>query len=383
MLTSISLRNFKSFGEEQRIPLRPITILVGPNNSGKSAFMSIGQFVRSSLEMEPEAALVEHGGAEFLFHRPAVDDGRMRIAWTVDLLRYQVELEHRSNTVVQCEEEFLYGYQPGRPTARPLSVSLRGDRWDGEGDLYPIVNHIRFPPRRPFSILRAVLGQPDYAALCSNITLPLLNSRLVKLSLAALHEDARVVHEPRLESSGAGLAAVLALWRGADPDRAQRLDDFLHRCLPEVKRALVKPGAVDGTQRLWIQQTDGEMFDAGHVSDGVLFFVALAMHAIDATPGSVLFVDEPEQSIHPRRLGEVVEFFRRIVDEYQCQFVVATHSPILLNQFRDEPEAIVLFRRGEQGTQVKTLDQVPDLVDALRKAEPGEMLANGFFNDAF
>ena len=46
MLSSITLRNFKSFGEEQTIPLRPITVLVGPNNSGKSAFMNIGQFVR-------------------------------------------------------------------------------------------------------------------------------------------------------------------------------------------------------------------------------------------------------------------------------------------------------------------------------------------------
>ena len=108
-----------------------------------------------------------------------------------------------------------------------------------------------------------------------------------------------------------------------------------------------------------------------------------AMHAIEAEPGSLLFIEEPEQSIHPRRLGEIVELLRQVVAERKCQVVVVTHSPVLLDAFRDEPEAILLFRRGDTGTRVRSLTEIPALVDALKDAEPGEMLAQGFFEANF
>jgi predicted ATPase len=207
-------------------------------------------------------------------------------------------------------------------------------------------------------------------------------SREIKLDLSALRQDAEVVPEPRLGLDGADLAAVIGLWRGSDPERAEHLHDFVRRCLPEVKHILVRPSPTPAYQRLWVQQDNNEQFDAEHLSDGVLCFIALAMHAIDAAPGSLLFIEEPEQSIHPRRLGDLVDLFRQIVDERKCQVVLATHSAALLNHFRDEPEAIVLFRRGENGTRVNSLTKFPDLMAALEKrAEPGEMLVDGFLNE--
>ena len=84
MLTSITLQNFKSFGEEQTIPLQPITVLVGPNNSGKSCFVSLARFIRDTAMDGGEAAIEEQGGVDFVFHRPPVGDGTMRIGWKID-----------------------------------------------------------------------------------------------------------------------------------------------------------------------------------------------------------------------------------------------------------------------------------------------------------
>jgi predicted ATPase len=109
------------------------------------------------------------------------------------------------------------------------------------------------------------------------------------------------------------------------------------------------------------------------------------MHALDAGAGQMLFIEEPEQSIHPRRLRDLVDLLKELVASKGCQFVIATHSPVLLNAFRDEPEAIVLFRRSETGTRVKRLEDIPELRKALQDedAPPGEMLASGFFNQEF
>jgi predicted ATPase len=232
----------------------------------------------------------------------------------------------------------------------------------------------------PFGGLRAVWRHAPHDP-AAGVLAPLANSREVKLALASLRADAPFANKATLGEDGAGMAAVLSLWRGANPERSEQLDEALRRSLPEIRHALVQPAPEGNKFRLWFQQIDGEQFDAEQTSDGVLFFTGLLMHILDAEPGSVVFIEEPEQSIHPRRLTEVVDLLRRMVQERGCQFVVATHAPALLNEFRDEPEALLLFRRGEHGTQVTPLSEAPKLVEALDRVNPGEMLADGFFND--
>ena len=335
MLKSVTLRNFKSFGEEQTVPLQPITVLVGPNNSGKSSFISVASFLRACLTASDSNVVARGAEVDFLFHRPVTGDSRMYLRWDLGDISHAFEVARQAS-----------------------SAYLTPETWTA-------LRSIRVQASSPYQ----------------QIASPWLNSRVVKLALPALQEDARVVESPRLDASGAGLAAVLGLWRNFDMERAARLDAFVHACLPEIKHVLARPG--EGTQRLWVEQTDGEKFDSLHLSDGVLYFIGLAMQVIEAEPGSLLFIEEPEQSIHPRRLAQVVDHLRKAVEQFDCQFVIATHSPVLLNAFRDEPEAIVLFRRGEHGTRTRTLAEVPELVAALRKADPGDLLANGFFNDAF
>jgi predicted ATPase len=373
MLTSITLQNFKSFGEEQTVPLRPITAIVGPNNSGKSNLVSLARFVRNVVDADMSTALQVEGGLTFTFHRPSVGDNTALLGWTTLYGRYFTRLT-----------------TPWAMQTSELLQDVEGhDAWQLEDKLLrpsPELQTVVQPRMAsdPMSGLKMVMSLDhwdcgDYRRIVD----PLISAREINLQLSALRQDAEVVPQPRLGSDGSGLAAVLGLWRGSDPDRAEQLHEFIRRCLPEVRHVFVKPSPEPSYQRLWIQQTDGQQFDAAHVSDGVLFFIALAMHAIEAEPGSVLFVEEPEQCIHPRRVGMIMELFRQVVAQRGCQVVVVTHSPILLNELRDEPESIVLFRRGDQGTRVKQLTEMPHLIDALRDAEPGEMLANGFFDAAF
>ncbi|HSN97831.1 MAG TPA: AAA family ATPase [Candidatus Nanopelagicales bacterium] len=380
MLTSITLQNFKSFGEEQTVPLRPITALIGPNNSGKSNLVSLARFVRNVVEAGFDVATAAEGGEEFLVHRPAVyvpgSDEVLALGWASGEGRYETRFISWRHGLVSHTEALrhaqlgdAWGVQDHKP-----QFAFDIGSFDMEAETFS----------RRMSNLRALMQSEDRAAgSFIDIVAPIVHAREVKLQITALREDAEVVPQPRLSPDGSGLAAVLGLWRGSDPERAEQLHQFVRRCLPEIKHVFVKPSPEPAYQRLWVQQTDGQQFDAQHVSDGVLFFIALAMHAIAAEPGSVLFVEEPEQCIHPRRLGMIMELFREIVAQRKCQVITITHSPVLLDELRDEPESIVLFRRGERGTVVKQLTEIPHLVDALQNAEPGEMLANGFFDAPF
>ncbi|HEX7600455.1 MAG TPA: AAA family ATPase [Polyangiaceae bacterium] len=386
MLTSITLENFRSFGAKQTVPLSPITVLVGPNNSGKSSFMSVGKFVRQIVEtIDVGAELDSPDMKRRVFHRPPEGDPVLGLAWSADKARYSTRVKMDSLLPVTEELVDPAGRTPwGPPAELERLTTVSGQRVIGgtinKLQKLAVAPGLGWPEIEPFGGLRAVWAhaRQDPAA---RLLAPLATSRDVKLALASLRADAPFATKPVLGEDGAGMAAVLSLWRGANPERSEQLDEALRRSLPEIRHALVQPAPEGKKYRLWFQQLDGEQFDAEQISDGVLFFTGLLMHVLDAEPGSVVFIEEPEQSIHPRRLTEVVDLLRHMVQERGCQFVVATHAPALLNEFRDEPEALLLFRRGEHGTQVTPLSDAPKLVEALDKVNPGEMLADGFFND--
>ncbi|MEP6802930.1 MAG: DUF3696 domain-containing protein [Flavobacterium sp.] len=57
MINKISFKNYKLFKEEQTLELRPITILIGKNNSGKSAILKLPTLIAGSLSAEFDEAL--------------------------------------------------------------------------------------------------------------------------------------------------------------------------------------------------------------------------------------------------------------------------------------------------------------------------------------
>ena len=58
MFTEIGIENFKAFGKMQRIPLKPITLLYGPNSSGKSSLMQSLLLLKQTLEESGDDKIV-------------------------------------------------------------------------------------------------------------------------------------------------------------------------------------------------------------------------------------------------------------------------------------------------------------------------------------
>jgi len=68
MFTEIGIENFKAFGKMQRIPLKPITLIYGPNSSGKSSLLQSLLLFKQTLEeasedvvLLPKGTLVDLG----------------------------------------------------------------------------------------------------------------------------------------------------------------------------------------------------------------------------------------------------------------------------------------------------------------------------------
>jgi hypothetical protein len=77
MLNELEITNFKAFSGPEKIPVRPITLLYGPNSSGKSSILHVLLLIKQTLEesenpetlLLPKGRLVDLGGYREFLHR--------------------------------------------------------------------------------------------------------------------------------------------------------------------------------------------------------------------------------------------------------------------------------------------------------------------------
>jgi len=96
------------------------------------------------------------------------------------------------------------------------------------------------------------------------------------------------------------------------------------------------------------------------ISDGTIQTIAL-LTAIFDPRSPLVVIEEPENSIHPRALRNLVEDFRLASEKKQI--LLTTHSPILIDQLK--PEEVWVVRKP--GTETK-IDPLLSLDPSLAEA---------------
>lgn len=120
---------------------------------------------------------------------------------------------------------------------------------------------------------------------------------------------------------------------------------------------------------------DGEVIDMTRASSGeigiVTIFLGLASVIED---GSLIFVDEPEISLHPEWQMQYIDLLLKTFGNFRgCHFVLATHSPLILSDISPENSALVSldFRQRDLERAVDLAGKSPDQVLAAAFRSPG------------
>jgi AAA15 family ATPase/GTPase len=65
-----------------------------------------------------------------------------------------------------------------------------------------------------------------------------------------------------------------------------------------------------------------------------------------APPGGVVGIDEMENSLHPFAIRRLISIFRDEAEVKDLTVVMATHSPVALDEFAAEPDQIFVMEPG-------------------------------------
>jgi len=187
-------------------------------------------------------------------------------------------------------------------------------------------------------------------------------------------------YSEHLSREGENLSQVIEYLYNNERAVFERILESLKRRVPGVTDVQPK---VTEEGRLLLKFQDGAFEDpflARHVSDGTIKMLAYLTLLYDPKPHPLLCVEEPENQLYPKLLGELAEEFRAYA-ERGGQVFVSTHSPDFLNAVRlDE---VFWLAKKEGYTRIFRARDDAQLAAYMAEGDQmGYLWSQGFFEDA-
>ena len=312
MITSMHIENFKCF-KKFDIELGPFNVLIGPNDSGKTAFFQAIQFAKTAK------GIAEYGPVESWYWR-GDKNGKIHIALEASAM--DASEERRVRAVVVDNNK----------------ISLSETRSDGVGG----------PSSKDW--LTNAIGRVDH----------------VQLDATALRKPARLSAE--FAHNGEGLPALIEGLRG-DIDKFKLFQEEFCERFPYYKRIEKKITTEKNTDLVGIEfvtRYDNRIPAVG-VSDGVMLSLAfLALkYTSEIASHHVFFIEEPENGVHHGSLKKIMETLRKLGKKKKVQIILTTHSPYLLDLV--EPDEVWVFAKDDKGAvTARKMSDYPE-VERLKK----------------
>jgi len=134
-------------------------------------------------------------------------------------------------------------------------------------------------------------------------------------------------------------------------------------------RSLRMVNSDEGRKTLGLTLTDGTEVGPEAMSEGMLYWLAFAVIE-HLSPVGILLIEEPENGLHPSRIAEVMRILREV--SQRTQILVATHSPLIINELKPE-EVTIVTRRPETGTICTPMTQTKNFVERSKVYALGEL----------
>jgi len=357
-LSRMKLSGFKSVDTKgQLIGFKDITVLLGANGAGKSNLVSFFHMLNSMMASALQTYIGKSGAAEtLLYYGPKKTSGiTAEIQFdNVEGNTYQFTLAHAAgDTLILTEETISQEQAMGENQCLALASGTKE------------------------SGLPAQSKDSKNKAVCAVFEV-LRNCRVFQFhdtSKEAKIRNSGYVHDNRfLRSDGGNLAAFLYLLRDTEHNKYYtRIVRYIQRVMPQFDNfdLRVSPLNQDYIMLNWHEHRSEHLFGPHQISDGSLRFMALAtllLQPPDLLP-SVIILDEPELGLHPSAISVLAGMVK--IASRNCQVLLATQSPRLVDEFEPDNILVVERNRAKRRSEFVALDEkkLTDWLDRYSMSE--------------
>lgn len=380
MIESFTLENFKSF-KKATLPLAPLTLLVGPNASGKSnaieglqllSWLAFGHRLDGLPSAAREGEISVRGGLQTLFRE------KDRVAIQLGLgFKLPTGIEESYGLTIEQE---LYNNTPNQN--RLKGVIITKETLSNQSTVHSFIASsfgqqawIGLPmpdgPRAAEIFLESTEESTNRQSLAEN--LKLLGTELRSmLFLNPKHDAMRgysSASDHAFQSDGSNVSAVLH----------QLVTNGQRDCILKFVRALPEQ---DITAIEFIETSVGDVMvqlkesfggrehlrEAAVLSDGTLRMLHIASAVLIAEEGSLVVMEEIDNGVHPSRAKLLLENLDRVARERNIKILLTTHNPALQDALPDHalPDVVACYRDPDTGEsklqRLEDLERYPHLV---------------------
>jgi predicted ATPase len=329
-LDTLTIRGFKSIRELNDFKLDSLNVFVGANGAGKSNLISFFGLLHSLMENNLSDFILKSGGISDLLYNGRKTTSEIFCQTMFGSRGYRFNIKPGAG-----EGAFLITDE-----ARYYKHGITG-WWElggGGTDDSLLVREAKSKDKD------AQYSRPIYDAICSwkiyhfhdtSATAPLRHAEIIQ-------------DNETLRSDAANIAPFLMRLREEENNTYQEILNTCRIVIPYLDNFLLKPQQYGPAQKVsltWQAKGTNYPMQPYHLSDGSIRFICLVAALLQPEPPATIIIDEPELGLHPesiRLLGELIKNTAK-----RAQLIVATQSPLLIDQFAVE-EIVVANRKDGQ-----------------------------------
>jgi len=335
----IHIKNFKSIRDSGDIRIKPINILIGANGVGKSNFISFFKMLNNISKKRLSFYVADNGYENSLlyFGRKKSKSIEGSIVFKPEGKntnnRYDFKLVPKKQATgfyFERDEDgfnsFVNGYNEswsfedlGGKGKEESGISENGmDRAGFLRDFFVSFNVFHFQDTSSSSPLKQPSKTLDYKYL---------------------------------KSDGSNLAAFLYKIKDMHPKHFKMIEYTISSVTPFFEKFDLEPDSKnpDVIFLNWLEKVSDEYFNAHHLSDGTLRFIALTTLLLQPVLPSTIILDEPELGLHPFAISKLAGMIKKAA--VQSQIIIATQSVNLVNEF--SADDIIVTNREDNQTVFK------------------------------
>jgi len=395
MIKEIRLHNFFSFKEETWVALNAgVNILVGINGSGKTSFINALRLLFEGVCGNGFENLFQKEWGGYVNVSSAVADNTAKdieLTFVFDYKQlkkltpkspfksdayYSIVIKPLGETSYTIEEK-LYAanskevdtpyvfldFKNERGTLTVYhSTGVKTERFAGDTSGQELILRQISDPRRylPSHTIRSAIAQMS------------LYETFDTSAKSALRQPVNASTDIRLDSSGGNLLNVLNNLSISELPSYREIETMLQQINSNFEAfdfQMFGSKLYMSLREANMRRTIGMRF----ISDGTIRYIIMMCILLNPKSGYLLGIDEPEGRLHPDMIHSIATMMKTAA--HDRQLVVATHSPLLLNDF--ELEDIFVFEKGLDNATVVHRYYEEDFPQYEGELLPGQLWLDG------
>lgn len=395
-------------------------VLVGPNASGKSAFLDVLAFLSDLQRTNLERTILDNSP-----HQVPRATAPRQLTWMDRGESFELAMEARIPSIARespqdsdaatCRYEIAvrtsepYGIEKENLWLKPQSEPTDRPRSKFPSPIDPPPGIVADPEKRAPPSWRRVISrdhQSESATFRSETSSRSFRLRILKgksalgslpaetelfpvagrfqqmltqgvrritLSSEAMRRSSPPKLSHTLQGDGSNLPHVVEEFMHVSPDRYARWLLHVREALPDIERLSTRTQPWDGHRYLVVHYRNGLIAPSWLVSEGTVRFLALTLLAYLPSPTGPYLIEEPENGIHPYNVETVLQSLSSI---HGAQVLLATHSPAVVHSAGVET-TLCFSRDDEGGTDIVAGPSHPRLRHWTETTDLGLLFGSG------